>query len=86
MIQKIKMNSFGNLEIMRKGKWVRQRCPFSTGHSCGDSCPLFTGPAFGDTVITYPDRTETFSSLHLCQPHRSITFLQEEFIDERGGD
>jgi len=85
VIQKIKINKLGNLEIQRNGRWVEQVCPYNEGF-CGEHCPLFSGPAFGDTVITYPDRTETFSSLHLCQPHRSITFLQEEFVDEREHD
>ena len=39
---KAKINSDGNLSLLRVGKWKRQYCPYTDEHNpCGDLCPKF---------------------------------------------
>ena len=68
---KVRINSYGGLEIERKGHWKKQRCPFGVGDDhCGDSCPLF------DAVVT-----EYVYQVALCQ--KTYRGDAADFADER---
>lgn len=72
---KIKINSLGNLEIERAGKFKAQVCPFrALDDFCGDWCPLF-----GETYMTSPYTGDPKHAMTICQGR----ILTGEIIDER---
>lgn len=44
---KIKIDKDGNLQIERAGKLKAQYCPHYEGSPCGDWCPKFREPHYG---------------------------------------
>jgi len=71
-MMKAKINADGFLEIERAGKFKEQMCP-KCKMKCGDWCPLFHEPSFGNGGEVM--------GLNICEG--SFPTYKKDFIDER---
>lgn len=71
---KAKIDMCGNLRLLRGNKIKKQYCPHvDTGYRpCGDWCPKFMEPIYGEISVT----------LEICNGKHHI-FEKDKFDDER---